>query len=177
MINMLSTALPGDHAPHFSLAASGGQHVMLEEYRGRWLVLCFYPRDFTRNCPTELLDFSHRAAEFAGTRAEILAISTDSAEVHDAWIRTPVEHGGLGGSLRFPLGADVTHHVCEAYGVYDARHGCAHRALFLIDPDGVVQYQAVHNPRLGRSAADVLRILETLQSGGACPWPGEDETE
>ncbi|HEY3418205.1 MAG TPA: peroxiredoxin [Armatimonadota bacterium] len=165
----------GRHAPYFAMDATGGQHVSLDQYRGKWLVLFFYPRDFTFVCPTEIVGFSTRRDEFAVLNAEVLGVSTDSAFVHDAWVRTPVVEGGLG-ELHYPLGADVTHEVSKAYGVYREEEGLALRGLFIIDPDGVVQYEVVHNLNVGRNIDEVLRVLQGLQTGGLCPlnWkPGE----
>lgn len=158
----------GRRAPNFSLEASGGQHVSLEQYRGRWLVLFFYPRDFTFVCPTEILGFSHRMDAFDVRKADILGISTDSVYVHEAWMRTSPAEGGIG-ELGFPLAGDVTHEVSRSYGVYDERQGLALRGLFIIDPEGTVQYQVVHNLSVGRSVDEVLRVLDALQSGGLCP--------
>ncbi|OPZ81963.1 MAG: Alkyl hydroperoxide reductase subunit C [bacterium ADurb.Bin429] len=167
--------LVGQFAPSFVMDASGGQHVTLEQYRGRWLVLLFYPRDFTFICPTELLAFSEAQPEFRALNAEVLAVSTDSAFVHDAWVATPPEQGGVG-PLTFPLAADVTHAVSRSYGVYDARQGLSLRAIFIVDPEGRVQYQVVHNLNVGRNVDEVLRVLAGMQTGGLCPvnWrPGQ----
>jgi len=177
MIETITTPRPlvGQHAPAFAMEASGSQHVSLEQYRDQWLVLFFYPRDFTFVCPTEILGFSDRLPELQAMNAEVLGVSTDSAFVHDAWVRTPVADGGLG-ALSYPLGADVTHEVSKAYGVYDPQAGLALRGLFIIDPDGIIQYQVVHNLNVGRSVDEVLRVLTALRSGGLCPvnWkPGQ----
>ncbi len=167
--------LVGRPAPAFTMDASGGQHVALEQYRGKWLVLFFYPRDFTFVCPTEITALSKRRGEFAKLNAEILGVSTDSAFVHDAWIRTSINDGGIG-EIAYPLGADVSHAVSKAYGIFDEHHALALRGLFIIDPDGVVQYEVVHNTNVGRNVDEVLRVLQGLQTGGLCPmnWtPGE----
>ena len=112
MIETITTPRPlvGQHAPAFAMEASGSQHVSLEQYRDQWLVLFFYPRDFTFVCPTEILGFSDRLPELQAMNAEVLGVSTDSAFVHDAWVRTPVADGGLG-ALSYPLGVyfDVPH--------------------------------------------------------------------
>jgi len=171
----LPRSLVGRAAPEFTLEASGGQHVDSHHYHGRWLVLLFYPHDFTFVCPTEIIGFSARLSEFLELNTDVLAVSTDSVYTHDAWIRTPVADGGVG-DLLFPLAADVTHAMSVAYGVYDPATGSALRALFIIDPDGVVQYEVVHNLSVGRNVAETLRVLQGIQSGGLCPlnWrPGE----
>lgn len=160
--------LVNQYAPPFTMEASGGQHVNLEQYRGNWLVLLFYPRDFTYVCPTELVAFSEALPEFHILHAEVLAVSTDSAVVHDAWMGMTPDRGGLG-PLNFPLAADVTHEVSKAFGVYDERQGLALRAAFIIDPEGRIQYQVVHNLNVGRNVDEVLRVLAGIQTGGLCP--------
>ncbi len=155
---MPSTPLPG----------AGPGIRTLADYRDRWLVLFFYPRDFSLVCPTELTAMSTRIAEFTQRDCDILGVSTDSLETHERWIGTPPSLGGLGG-LAFPLASDETGEVCGAYGVLVARQKVALRGLFVIDPNGVIQYQVVHNMSIGRSVDELLRVLEALQSGGMCP--------
>lgn len=164
--------LVGSRAPAFSLlqtrSIDRADRVTLEDFRDRWLVLFFYPRDFSLVCPTELTALSGRFAEFADRDCRILGISTDSLETHERWIATPVSQGGLGG-LEFPLASDESGDVCRAYGVHVARQNVALRGLFVIDPNGVIQYQSVHNMSVGRSVDELLRMLDALQSGGMCP--------
>ncbi|MCL8206883.1 MAG: peroxiredoxin [Actinomycetia bacterium] len=173
-------SLVGQPAPLFSAPAVFGpdgtiRDVELARYRGRWVVLFFYPHDFTFVCPTEIVALSRRLDAFEALDARILGVSTDSPYVHRAWIRTPEEDGGLG-PVRFPLVSDWTHAVSRAYGVYYPAEGAALRGLFVIDPEGVVQYEVVHNLNVGRSVDEVLRVLQALQTEGLCPadWaPGE----
>ena len=153
------------------------QQVSLEDYRDRWLILMFYPRDFSMVCPTELTALSRQFDEFARRDCDILGISTDSVESHQQWITTPRNQGGLGG-LAYPLASDTTGAVCQAYGVYLPRQNMALRGLFIIDPNGVLQYQVVHNLSVGRRSDEVLRVLDGLQTGGLCPenWARDEPT-
>ena len=166
------TALVGHLAPDFHLActqASGParQTVTLADYRGRWLVLMFYPRDFSLVCPTELSAFSHRYDELFELGADVLAVSTDELDTHRRWLATPAAEGGLG-AIRFPLGSDPDGSMTRAYYCCLDPQGIALRALFVIDPNGVVQYQVVHNLNVGRRTEEVLRVLLALQTGGLC---------
>jgi serine/threonine protein kinase/peroxiredoxin len=126
-------------------------------------------------CPTELTAISGRFGEFQSRECDILAISTDSVATHERWLGTPPAQGGLGG-LNFPLAADESADVCRAYGVYVPKQNLALRGLFVIDPNGVLQYQVIHNLSVGRSTDEILRVVDGLQSGGLCPadWdPGK----
>lgn len=147
----------------------------LDSYRGKWLALFFYPLDFTFVCPTEITAFSDRAQEFFDVDCEILGVSTDSVHSHRAWIKTPVDQNGLG-EINFPLASDITKQVARDYGVLVEEEGVALRGLFLIDPEGIIRYQVVHDMNVGRNVDEVLRVLEAAQSGGLCAanWkPGE----
>ena len=149
----------------------------LADYRGRWLVLVFYPSDFSLVCPTELIGLSQRFDEFAEHGCDLLGISCDSVESHERWIATPMSRGGLGG-LSFPLASDLDGSVARSYGVYQERQRVAVRGLFIIDPEGLVQYQVVHNLSVGRRSQEVLRVLAALQSGGLCreDWMADHQT-
>lgn len=147
------------------------QRINLKDLRGRWVVLLFYPADFTVVCPTEIKGFNESLDVFNKLDATVLGISTDSKWSHLAWIK----RGDLG-ELKYPLLADFNKRVSRVYGVLDDEAGVAYRALFLIDPNGVLQYQVVHNLDVGRNVEETLRVLEALQSGGLCPlgWkPGQ----
>jgi eukaryotic-like serine/threonine-protein kinase len=166
------TAKVGKRAPEFDLPCTRGtgtgRRVRLADYRDRWLILVFYPRDFSLVCPTELTALSGRAEEFDRRGCDLLGISTDSIKSHERWIATPRAQGGLG-EIHFPLASDRDGCVARAYDVYlDAQH-VALRGLFIIDPNGVLQYQAVHNLSVGRRSDEVVRVLTALQSGGMCP--------
>jgi alkyl hydroperoxide reductase subunit AhpC len=153
------------------------RQVRLDDYGDRWLILVFYPRDFSLVCPTELTALSDRMEELSRRGCDILGISTDSIESHQRWIATPRAHGGLG-ELRFPLASDRDGSVSRAYDVYLEPQRVALRGLFIIDPNGVLQYQAVHNLSVGRRSDEVVRVLTALQSGGMCPedWCADDAT-
>src|SRR5580692_9494537 len=137
----------GQKAPDFqgqALLPNGEfKEVKLSDYKGKWVVLFFYPLDFTFVCPTEIKAFSDKYEEFKKAGAEVLAISTDSVYSHRAWITTPEEKGGLG-QIKFPLASDITKDVSRDYGVLLEDKGIALRGLFIINPDGVLEYQVVH---------------------------------
>ncbi len=144
------------------------RRASLADYRDRWLILVFYPRDFSLVCPTELTALSARVEEFGRRGCDILGISTDSLASHERWIATPRVQGGLG-EIHFPLASDIGGAVARAYGVYLEPQNVALRGLFIIDPNGVLQYQAVHNLSVGRRSDEVMRVLTALESGGMCP--------
>ncbi len=163
----------GTRAPDFTLPSTAWpdsqvRHVSLDNYRDRWLVLLFYPRDFSMVCPTELTALGLHYGEYERRDCSILGISTDSIDSHKKWIATPRDQGGLGG-LAFPLASDEDGAVCARYGVLAPRQNVALRGLFIIDPNGVLQYQVVHNLSVGRRSEEVLRVLDGLQTGGLCP--------
>jgi alkyl hydroperoxide reductase subunit AhpC len=176
-----TAARVGKPAPDFTMKTTADlqklqSSVSLSDYRGKWLVLFFYPLDFTFVCPTEITALSDRFEEFADLGAEVLGVSTDSVFSHRAWINTPREQNGLG-ELNFPLASDITKEVARDYGVLIEEEGIALRGLFIIDPNGVLQYSVVNNLNIGRSVDETLRVLEALQTGGLCPadWkPGKE---
>ena len=146
-------------------------------YQGRWLLLIFYPHDFSFVCPTELTEFSANHREFDRRNCSLLAVSVDSIELHREWLQTPPADGGLG-PMQFPLASDPDGTVAKAFGVWDAPRNVSLRGLFAIDPDGVLQYSTVHNLSVGRNVQEILRIVDALQSGGLCPvsWTRADGT-
>lgn len=174
-------AMVGKPAPDFSMASTKnlktlGENVQLSDYRGQWLVLLFYPLDFTFVCPTELTTFSDRFDEFEGVGAQIIGVSTDSVFSHRAWLQTPRDKGGVEG-LRYPLASDSTKQVSRDYGVLIEDKGIALRGLFVIDPEGILRYKVVHDLNIGRSAEETLRVIQALQTGGLCQaeWkPGQE---
>jgi alkyl hydroperoxide reductase subunit AhpC len=165
-------AIVGKRAPKFDLRCTQGpgsaRRVTLADYRDRWLILVFYPRDFSLICPTELTALSGRVDDFRRRSCDILGISTDSIQSHERWITTPRAQGGLG-EIHFPLASDRDGAVARAFDVYLEAQHVALRGLFIIDPNGVLQYQAVHNLSVGRRSDEVLRVLTALESGGMCP--------
>ncbi len=161
-------------APHFQGKAVVGKafkDVSLNDYKGKWVVLFFYPLDFTFVCPTEITAFSDANSKFQKLGAEVVGCSVDSHYTHLAWINTPRASGGLG-ELKYPLLADLTKKIGNDYGVLLPTGICL-RGLFIINPEGVVQYQLVHDLGVGRSVDEVLRVLEALQqvqkTGEVCP--------
>lgn len=175
-----AVARVGAAAPSFEMAtAVYGSRIhtvkRLNDYRDEWLMMLFYPRDFSFVCPTELTTFSAHLAEFSRRGCCILGISTDTIELHDEWLAADPEQGGLG-ALQFPLAADEGGAVAKAYGVWDPVKEVSMRGLFIIDPQGVLQYSVVHNLSVGRGCDEVLRVLDALQHGGLCPadWTPAD---
>ncbi len=175
-----SVAKVGRPAPFFDMRTTRNletleERARLPDYRGQWLVLFFYPADFTSVCPTEIRGFRDHYEQLRSLKADVLAASTDSVYSHRAWIETPPESNGLG-PVPFPLASDITKEVSRRYGILDEEEGMALRGLFIIDPEGVLRYQVVHDMDIGRSVNETLRVLQALQSGGLCPveWqPGE----
>jgi peroxiredoxin (alkyl hydroperoxide reductase subunit C) len=163
----------GSPAPDFTMASTRNletldQPVKLSDYRKKWLVMFFYPLDFTFVCPTEITAFSDAASKFRAVGAEVLGVSVDSQFTHRAWIKTPRDKNGLG-ELSFPLAADITKKVSRQYGVLLEEAGVALRGLFIIDPEGTLQYAVVHNNKVGRSVDETLRVLQAFQTGELCP--------
>ncbi len=144
--------------------------ISLSDFHGKWLVLFFYPRDFTFICPTELRGFAKHTAELSQLGAQVLAASTDSEWSHKAWLEKDLPE------IDYPVLADTTHQVSKAYGVLDETNGESQRGLFIIDPEGLVKYVVISAGSVGRSVKEVIRVLEALQSGELCPveWePGQ----
>lgn len=176
----MAERLVGKRAPYFQMetALGDGQgfgKVSLDDYRGKWLVLFFYPLDFTFVCPTEIIAMSEATEIFDDLDAEVLGVSTDSIHSHRAWINTPRDSNGLG-KLNYPLAADYTKSVARDYGILIEEEGVALRGLFIIDPEGILKYQVVNHLDVGRSVDETIRVLQALQSGGLCPanWkPGQ----
>lgn len=168
-------------APNFVMASTKNMETLAEpvhlsDYKGKWLVLFFYPLDFTFVCPTEILGFHKRIDEFRRLNTEVLGASVDSVHSHRAWIKCSIADGGLGGELAFPLASDITKQVASDYGILLNEQGISLRGLFIIDPEGILRYSVVTDLNVGRSVDETLRVLQALQSGGLCPvdWhPGE----
>lgn len=153
------------------------QEVALSDFLGKkYVVLFFYPLDFTFVCPTEIIAFSDAAEQFEKLDVQLLGCSVDSEFSHFAWVNTPRNLGGLGG-IKYPLLSDVTKTISTAYGVL-ADDGTALRGLFLIDKKGVVMHEVVNAPPLGRNVAEVLRTVKALQffekNGEVCPANWEE---
>ena len=154
----------GQKAPDFSATAVYDQEfqtVKLSDYLGKYVILLFYPLDFTFVCPTEITAFSDIYADIENLNTEILGISVDSEYAHLAWLQTDRELGGLG-NLEYPLVSDLTKEISLAYNVLtDA--GTALRGLFIIDQQGIIQYSLVNNLDFGRSIEETLRVLKAIQ--------------
>ena len=168
--------LVGNMAPDFNMVACKGdgsdfQDVKLSDYEGKWLVLFFYPLDFTFVCPTEITGFSERIEDFKKEGAEILGVSVDSEYSHKAWINSSL------GKINYPLASDMTKKVSKDYGVLLEEDGIALRGLFIIDPEGKVKYSVIQDNAVGRSAEETLRVLKALKTGGLCPmnWNEGDD--
>ena len=172
----------GQVAPLFTATAVVGQQfqqVKLSNYH-KYIILLFYPLDFTFVCPTEIIAFSDRYAEFAALDTEILGISVDSEFSHLAWIQTERKMGGIG-EINYPLVSDLKKEISMAYNVLDPELGAALRGLFIIDRSGILQYATINNLSFGRSVDETLRVLKAIQhvqinSNEVCPadWqPGE----
>ena len=169
-------AAPGFDMPSTKNVEKLNENVRLSDYRGKWLVLLFYPLDFIFVCPTELTTFSDRYEDFLGIGADVIGVSTDSVHSHRAWLKTPRDKGGVEG-LKYPLASDITKQVARDYGVLIEDKGIALRGLFVIDPEGVLRYAVVHDLNVGRSAEETLRVIQALQTGGLCQaeWhPGQE---
>ncbi len=165
----------GKQAPDFEnvTAYHAGEFtkVSLKDYSGSWVVLFFYPRDFTFICPTEIKGFAKMEAEFAKFNAKVIAASTDSEWSHKNWFEKDLPE------VKYPVLADTTQNLSRAYGVLNTEDGSSDRGLFIIDDKGVLQYVVVSAGSVGRSVKETLRVLEALQSGELCPveWePGAD---
>ncbi|WVZ09090.1 hypothetical protein V8G54_022436 [Vigna mungo] len=180
----LELPLVGNTAPDFEAEAVFDQEfikVKLSEYIGKkYVILFFYPLDFTFVCPTEITAFSDRHAEFEELNTEILGVSVDSVFSHLAWVQTDRKSGGLG-DLKYPLISDVTKSISKSYGVLIPDQGIALRGLFIIDKEGVIQHSTINNLAIGRSVDETKRTLQALQyvqenPDEVCPagWkPGE----
>lgn len=171
------SVLVGKKAPDFTAAAvmadgSIKEDFSLADYQGKYIVLFFYPLDFTFVCPTELIAFSHRIADFEAKGVQVIGCSIDSQFTHIAWRNTPVSEGGIG-PVKYPLLADVKHEICQAYDVEFDTAGVAFRGSFLIDQSGIVRHQVVNDLPLGRNIDEMLRMVDALQfhekHGEVCP--------
>jgi alkyl hydroperoxide reductase subunit AhpC len=147
-----------------STAVVNGQFkdISIDDYAGKYLVLFFYPMDFTFVCPTEILAFSERVKEFKDTDCEVVACSTDSAFCHLAWTNQSKKEGGLG-KLNIPLVSDNTHKISKAYEVYKEDDGTSYRGLFIIDGNQVLRQITINDTQVGRSVDEILRLVQAFQ--------------
>jgi len=183
-VRLASTFAPvGSVAPAFHADALVGKDfktISLSAYKGKWVVLFFYPLDFTFVCPTEIVAFSDKTDEFRKVGAEIIGCSVDSKFSHYAWVEQPRSQGGLG-QCHFPLLSDTNHKIGEAYGVMNRETGFHLRGTYIIDPAGVVRHLSMNDPPAGRNVDELLRLVQAYQyadkHGEVCPtgWrPGKD---
>jgi lipoyl-dependent peroxiredoxin subunit C len=170
----------GDKFPEFALKAAVSEEldnafetVTHESYPGKWLVVFFWPKDFTFVCPTEIAEFGRRNEEFAERDAQVLGASVDNEYVHLAWRR---DHEDLKG-LPFPMLSDLRKDLSGALGILD-EEGVAKRATFIVDPQGIIRFASVTDMNVGRNVAEVVRVLDALQTDELCPcnWQRGDET-
>jgi len=174
------SVLVGREAPAFTaMAVMPGdtfEEIALDEFRGRYVALVFYPLDFSIVCPTEILAIDHRVEQFRERDCEVMGISIDSHYVHRAWRETPVDEGGIG-PIRFPLISDLSKQIARDYGVL-AGETEALRATFLVDRAGIVRHQVINDPDIGRNIEDTLRTLDALRHieshGRMCPANWEE---
>jgi len=169
--------LVGHEAPDFTAAAVLGTGEIVGEYNfkkataGKYAVVFFYPLDFTFVCPSELIAFDHRLEEFKKRNTEVIGVSIDSHFTHNAWRNTPIEKGGIG-QVGYTLVADITHEICQEFGVESAG-GVAYRGSFLIDKKGIVRHMVVNDLPLGRNIDEMIRMVDALQfteeHGEVCP--------
>ena len=171
-------------APQFTAKAVVGKEIVEltwdKLHEGKWLVLFFYPLDFTFVCPTEIVAFSDAAKRFQELGAKLAAVSVDSHFTHLAWVNTPRKQGGLG-EVSFPLIADLNKEIARKYDVLLEGPGIALRGMFIIDPKGVVRQATINDLPVGRNVEEALRIIQAFQqvekTGEVCPanWkPGAD---
>jgi peroxiredoxin (alkyl hydroperoxide reductase subunit C) len=170
--------LVGRPAPDFTAAAVTGSGEIIENFnlaesiKGKKAVIFFYPLDFTFVCPSELIAFDHRYAEFQSRGVEVIGVSIDSQFSHNAWRNTAINDGGIG-QVKYALVADVKHEICNAYDVEHPEAGVAFRASFLIDEEGMVRHQVVNDLPLGRNVDEMLRMVDALsfhtEHGEVCP--------
>ena len=169
------SALVAKPAPEFTAQAvmpdGSFKEIKLSDYKGKYVILFFYPLDFTFVCPTEIIAFSEKMDEFKKRNTEVLGVSIDSHFSHLAWRNTDRKLGGLG-DIQYPLVADVNKKITYDYGVMHEA-GIAFRGLFLIDTNGIVQHQLINNLPLGRNIDEALRMVDALQfhekNGEVCP--------
>ena len=167
-------------APSFTADAlyeNSTQKITLAQYKQKWVVLVFYPADFTFICPTELGDLADKYGEFQKLNTEILSVSTDTVFVHKAWH----DHSPTIKKIKFPMVADPTGKICKAYGTYIPEEGLSLRGTFIIDPEGLLKAYEIHDNSIGRSSTELLRKIKAAQfvrehGGEVCPanWePGQ----
>ena len=181
MVNEKIDIMIGEKAPDFKTNAfydNKISEINLQDYKGKWVILLFYPADFTFICPTELGDIADKYEQFVKLNAEILSVSTDTTFVHKAWH----DNSKTIAKIKFPMLADPTGKICRDYGTYLQNEGISLRGTFLIDPDGILKAYELHDNSIGRNSEELLRKLQAAQyvrkhGDKVCPanWiPGKD---
>ena len=170
----------GQKFPEFELTATVAtdqknafKKITSDDYKGKWKVYFFWPKDFTFVCPTEIVGYGELKAAFEDRDAVLIGASTDTAHVHFAWRRSDEQLA----QADFPWIADNKKELAEALGIIDRAEGVAYRATFIVDPDNVIQHVTVNGLNVGRNPAEALRVLDALQTDELCPcnWtPGEE---
>lgn len=173
----MSKAFVGKPAPGFKTAAwdNGIKTIDLEQYKDKWVLLFFYPFDFTFVCPTEIIAFSDAAETFRKMNTEVIGCSIDSHFVHSEWCKKPRKEGGLG-AMSIPLLADVSKQICSDYGVLITEgdnKGAAYRGTFIIDPNGIIRHISINDLPVGRNIDEYIRLVQAFQfveeHGEVCP--------
>ncbi len=171
----------GSKFPEFDLKAtvsnevqSAFKNINNQTYAGKWLVLFFWPKDFTFVCPTEIAEFGKLNEEFADRDAQLLGASSDSEFVHLAWRQN---HEDLN-NLPFPMISDIKRELIAALGIIDPNEGVAQRATYIVDPEGIIRFTMVTDLSVGRNPNEVLRVLDALQTDELCPcnWEKGQDT-
>ncbi|MBW2185772.1 MAG: alkyl hydroperoxide reductase [Desulfuromonadales bacterium C00003068] len=171
------SVLVAKEAPDFCSAAvlADGSIVpdfKLSDLKGKYIILFFWPLDFTFVCPSEIIAHNHRVEQLRERGVEVVGISVDSQFTHLAWRNTAIEDGGIG-PVEFPMVSDIKHEICQSYGIEHPEAGVALRASFIIDQKGIVQHQVVNNLPLGRNIDEMIRMIDALQFfeeyGEVCP--------
>lgn len=172
------SVLVGRKAPDFTVPAVLGNGEIVDEYnlhenlKDKYGLIFFYPLDFTFVCPSELIALDHRMEDFKSRGVEVIAVSIDSQFTHNAYRNTPVADGGIG-PVKYTMAADVTHSICQSYGVEHPVAGVAFRGAFVIDKNGMVRSQIINDLPIGRNVDEILRIIDAVQffetNGEVCP--------
>lgn len=172
------SVLVGRKAPDFSVPAVLGTGEIVDKYnlhenlKDKYGLVFFYPLDFTFVCPSELIALDHRLNEFKNRGVEVIAVSIDSHFTHNAYRNTPIKSGGIG-PVKYTMVADISHAICQAYGVEHPVAGVAYRGAFVIDKNGIVRSQIVNDLPIGRNVDELLRIIDAVQhfeeNGEVCP--------
>ena len=168
--------LVGNRAPHFMAKAVVNNEIVenfsLQSFAGKYVVLFFYPLDFTFVCPTELHAFQDKLSEFEKRNAQLIGCSIDSCYSHYAWLNTPKERGGIQG-VEYPLVSDLSKTIAQSYQVLKDEDGVAYRGLFILDTQGYIRHQLINDLPIGRSVDEVLRTLDAIifheKHGEVCP--------